>query len=522
MCDAEAWLDLIRNAGLHPWRLEGDEVALLARPAGLDDRLPGGRHIRLADIFGTGGADIRTWADGRGNPTALFPLQGPLGGEGTVELVRGPRCGGAIYGTFRLQGRHPGRAQLERDLTTAMIAAVHDGSALGLVLVGVRDFDLVRDGIGQLGADNVIAEVAAKLAHVAGGGTVYRVDTACVALVLSTVPATDPLAPVATILEAAFDGPMELGGLFHRLLGRAGVAVFPADASNIEDLLHGASLALGAALRSRDDTVVRVDPGWLERMRDDVHLAASLGEGIARRQFSFDLQPIIDLDTGGVASAEALARWNHPVLGRVPPARFVPLAERQDIMLDMTIAMLRRLDRDAQAKGLPAIRIAINLAPGDFSWRKVTRLMNTIRHEDLLPLDRLTIEITETGMMENADGKAASVASSLREQGVALAIDDFGSGYSSFGQLGQLPVDILKIDRSLAQDVHLRPDRQRLVAAITTMAHQFGMTTVVEGLEEPDEVAMAREIGCDRVQGYVFSRPLDVGGFAEYCGRQAA
>ncbi len=153
------------------------------------------------------------------------------------------------------------------------------------------------------------------------------------------------------------------------------------------------------------------------------------------------------------------------------------------------------------------------MSPGDFGWKKINRLMNAVHGECLLPLDHLVVEITETGMMQASDAEAIRIANALRAQGAGVAIDDFGSGYRSFGSLNRLPIDVLKIDRSLVQDVHLKQDRQRLLAAIANMARLLGMTTVVEGLECREEVDTVSEIGCDRVQGSVFCRPLTADGF---------
>lgn len=520
MCETEAWLALLRSAGLTPWRADGETIELLGDEVGGGDGLPTGRRLPLRTLFGEARGQVRSWLAGAGDGAATFTLSGRAGGE-RVEMLRGPACPEGLYGSIRSKGRHPGRAECGRDLMEAMIGSVRTGAPLSLVLVGIRDFDLLRFGCGQLNADGLFDDIAERLSHAAGGATVYEVDGLCLGLILRLGPA-DATDSVQGILEDAFAAPLELDGLYHRLAVRAGVAVFPADGVSVQELVHGAALALSASLRLREETVIRTDPDRLERIREDMRIASGLGEAISRNQLSFELQPIVDLDTESVAAAELLARWTHPVLGRVSPARFVPLAERQDLLMDMTIAMLRRLGRSLQSDGTPDMRIAVNIAPSDFSWRKIGRLIDTVRHERLLPLDRLTLEITETGMMQTADGVAAAIANALRERGIALAIDDFGTGFSSFGQLNAIPVDILKIDRTLAQDLHIRQDRQRLVAAITDMAGHFGMTTVVEGLELREEVAAARALGCDRVQGYVYSPPLDVGAFTAYCHRRAA
>jgi len=513
------WVTLVRRAGVPVWTLSEDTVEVL-EPIGSDaepDDVPWDELIGSA--LRSDMTTVRAWVDGSGDGTDCHLVRDPLSGA-TLELIRGPSRNGVHFGVARRPGSAASHKQeFQRDALAAMIAAATEGMHLAVTLIGIRGFDLVREGGGYLVADGVFADVARRLHHASGRLRVHRLDSECLAILLPTGPdddGADARARLAAIVEQVFGTPVEIEGRRYALAGRAGFSVFPADAGTLDDLLRIASLALTAAIRSTDVAVVQGEVGALDRSQQDMMLAAEIAEGIATRQFAFDLQPIVELRSMTVVSAEALARWQHPELGRIPPDRFVSLAERQDLMIDCTIAMLRRLGRDLPSGRLGATKIAINISPGDFVWKKVNRLINAVHGEGLLPLDHLVIEITETGMMQATDAEAIRIANALRARGAGVAIDDFGTGYSSFGSLNRLPIDILKIDRSLVQDVHLKPDRQRLLAAITNMAKLLNMTTVVEGLECREEVETVGAIGCDRVQGYVFSRPLSANGFLDF------
>ncbi|WP_114391849.1 GGDEF domain-containing phosphodiesterase [Oleisolibacter albus] len=520
MCNAEQWLELMLQAGLHPWVLQGDMFRMPTRPPDMATSPVWQTDWSLRELFGDEAAAVRTWAGGEGPTKASFRLRG-IDGGGSILLIRGPRLADGVFGSVCQQGPHPGRRLFTDDLTAAMVAAARRGEDIALVLFGVRDFDLVRDGVGHLVAHRVIGDIADRLRHATASGRVYRLDGGGLAIILEGVPSGDmALYRISALVDEVFSTPVEVDCMLHRLSGRAGFALYPADGACVDDLLHAATLALSMAMRSKQSLAIRVDPDWVARGREDVVLAAEMAEAMARRQFRFHLQPIIDLHSGAVVSAEALARWSHPELGNIAPARFVPLAERQDIMLDMTIAMMRGFSRDAAEFNLPPLRIAINLPPEDLSPGRIQRLLNAIHHEDLLPLDRLTLEITESGMMNHADEGIATTVAALRGQGVKIAMDDFGTGYSSFATLGSLPIDILKIDRSLVSDVHRRPERQRILSAISLMVAPLGMLTVAEGLECVEEKEMVQSLGIDRGQGYCLGRPLDVPSFVRFCAER--
>lgn len=517
MCETEDWIHLIRRAGIPVWALHGDMIDVVepesAGDAGEDIRW----HDLIVPAIRSNLVPMQAWAAGHSEGADSFLVRDRASGA-TLEFILGPSEGGRAFGTVRRRGPTiDGKLEFQRDTLAAMIAAATAGTQVAVTLVGIRGFDLVREGGGHLVADSVFEDVARRLSHASDGLRVYRLDSECLGMLLPAGPAEGaPTADLAAIVEQVFGTPVEIEGRRHALAGRAGYSVFPTDGGTIEDLLRIASLALTTAIRATDVAVVHGNRSGLDRSLEDMMLAAEIAEGIATRQFAFELQPIVDLLSMTVVSAEALARWHHPELGRIPPDRFVALAERQDLMIDCTIAMLRRLGRELPAGCLGATKIAINVSPGDFGWKKINRLMNAVHGEGLLPLDHLVVEITETGMMQASDAEAIRIANALRAQGAGVAIDDFGTGYSSFGSLNRLPIDILKIDRSLVQDVHLKQDRQRLLAAIANMARLLRMTTVVEGLECQEEVDTVRTIGCDRVQGYVFSRPLTANGFVSF------
>jgi EAL domain-containing protein (putative c-di-GMP-specific phosphodiesterase class I) len=180
--------------------------------------------------------------------------------------------------------------------------------------------------------------------------------------------------------------------------------------------------------------------------------------------------------------AEILARWIHPTEGFIPPTRFIPLAERHALTTDLTIEMLRGVAQAWKDGGRSDVRLSVNLSPHDLNWPSMNRIVNAIREEHLFPIDRLTMELTETAMMENPT-VAREVLNNLRSMGIKIAVDDFGTGYSSLSNLHTLPIDYLKIDRSFVSEVEMGNDWTRMIGAIQAMADGLGLQTVAEGIE---------------------------------------
>lgn len=246
-----------------------------------------------------------------------------------------------------------------------------------------------------------------------------------------------------------------------------------------------------------------VDGG--ERLRLEQQLRRGLKEGHVRAHY----QPKLRLKDNRIYAVEALARWQHPELGTISPAQFIPLAEETGLVAELSEAILYQACRQARAwldAGMP-LQVSVNLSVQHLRQGNVLALVRKTLAEVGLPAGMLELELTESQLLDGSRGLLEAIAE-LRALGVEIAVDDFGTGYSSLGYLKQLPANCLKIDRSFVQDLVVDSKGEAITRAIIAMAHGLSLHVVAEGVETPDQLEMLRNMGCDAVQGYLIAQPV--------------
>ncbi|SDL00071.1 diguanylate cyclase (GGDEF) domain-containing protein [Franzmannia pantelleriensis] len=327
---------------------------------------------------------------------------------------------------------------------------------------------------------------------------------------------------LAQRLLALLDQDLALDELLLRVEARIGISYATQHISDPERLVHMAALALpnlpGSRIRQHSPAL---ESSQLQRLR----LQQALKGAAQRGELQLVYQPKVDLASGRPIGAEALLRWQHPELGAISPAEFIPLAEASGDILAIGDWVIDEAMRQAVAwQQLPGaednFEIAVNIAARQLGRRDFAeRLLN--RFEDLgLPTRRLSLEVTESGLMLDV-GLARRLLTRLASAGIKVAIDDFGTGYSSLAYLKTLPVATLKIDRAFVYDLESSAEDRNLAATVIAMAHGFGCNVVAEGIETTEQAAMLARMGCEAAQGYYFARPLPAEEFADwYCGQQ--
>ena len=239
-------------------------------------------------------------------------------------------------------------------------------------------------------------------------------------------------------------------------------------------------------------------------------LERSLRDAVERGEMEVYYQPRVDIKTRRAVGFEALVRWNHPQLGLVSPAQFIPLAEETGLIIPLGEWVLRtacRQNREWQAAGLPPVRISVNLSAAQFTQQDLFEVVTGILEEVGLAADWLELEVTESMLMKDAESTVETLKQ-LKSAGIHLSIDDFGTGYSSLSYLKRFPIDALKIDRSFIREVTTNPDDAAIATSIILMGHSLRLSVVAEGVEEESQLAFLQVLQCNEIQGYLFSPPV--------------
>jgi diguanylate cyclase len=298
----------------------------------------------------------------------------------------------------------------------------------------------------------------------------------------------------------------------------AGVAFFPVDTDSVEDVVRFASLAAMRACHVKSRSVVAFNPGMNSLIVRDHALEVEMRKGLDQGQFSLAYQPKIDLDSGDILGAEALIRWQHPQWGPVTPAEFIPVAERSDLIhriFDLGLRSALEQTQRWNSMGICLPQIAVNASAANVRSDDFARSVRTIMAELPLGVGEVELEMTESLAFEDEELFTARMRQ-LKAIGVSIAIDDFGTRYTGFNVLKNLPLDTMKIDQCFIRGIDHSPGMRSLCETIVAMARQLNLRTVAEGIEEQGELEVMREIGCDAGQGYLFQRPIPAAEFTQF------
>jgi diguanylate cyclase (GGDEF)-like protein len=392
--------------------------------------------------------------------------------------------------------------------------------AFGLLLLDLDDFKVINDRHGHASGDVVLTVIGQRLTGlVRAGDTVARLGGDEFAYLVHGGAAE--LRAVAERLVEAIEQPVAVGGRrFHVRTSIGIVLAGDGDAESAQSLMSHADIALYEA-KARDKGGIVLIAG---AERDDAAKQVHLREQIAQPdldQFTVVYQPIVDLGTGQLRGVEALLRWEHPETGLVYPGDFMHLAEITSLILPIGVWTLRTACAQVkkwQEEGHPHLSVAVNLSARQFQQVEVVEHVKRALRETGLSARSLDLEITESHAMANAEATIHTLRE-LKALGVRISIDDFGIGYSSLNYLKRLPIDTLKIDQSFVRDITSDPDDAAIATAVIALAHTLKLRVVAEGVETQEQLAFLAARHCDRMQGYLFSRPLQSQECGEFLGR---
>lgn len=400
-----------------------------------------------------------------------------------------------------------------------LAVADRSGAVVGLMLLDLDNFKDVNDTLGHDVGDKLLQHTADILRACARkSDTIARLGGDEFAIILSQVDSPSSLTRLATRIIQALAQPKMIDSYEIHPGTSIGITIFPQDGRDPDVLLKNADLALYRAKAE--------GRGNFQIYRHELHLRAmernaierDLRQALIDDQFLLYYQPKIDLKTGAIIGAEALVRWNHPERGIIAPAMFVPVAESNGFIVELTRWVLGeacRQNRAWQDDGLPAFSVAVNVSAADLRRPDLTdRVASTLIRSGLSPR-HLEIEVTESMVMGDVDFVTGTLRR-LRSLGVTIAIDDFGTGYCSLSYLKRFPVNRLKIDQSFVHDMLSVRDGDAIPKVIIDLSRSLGVRVVAEGVETAQQLEALRKLGCDEAQGYYLGRPSPAAEFAEF------
>ncbi len=384
---------------------------------------------------------------------------------------------------------------------------------IGVILLDLDRFKVINESLGHVVGDRVLDAVGQRLIGcLRPGDTVSRFGGDEFAILLDPIDGPDGATRVAERIETVFSTPIDLDGRDAFVSASMGIVVGRAGLDEPGDLLRDAEIALH---RAKSGATVRhafFEPGMSAATIERLDFENGLRRAVERDQLRLHYQPIVDLPSGRIVGFEALARWQHPTRGLVPPLAFVPLAEETGLIVPIGAWVLETACRQARAWGdalggdHPPF-MSVNLSPRQFDQPDLVETIAEVLRSSGLAPESLELEITESVLMDRSDTTTAALHG-LRDLGVRLVLDDFGTGYSSLSYLRHLPIDTLKVDRSFVTGLTGDDAHSSIVEAIVALAHGLGMSVTAEGIESAAQLAWLREHDCDRGQGFLYARPL--------------
>jgi diguanylate cyclase (GGDEF)-like protein len=403
----------------------------------------------------------------------------------------------------------PNRTLFRDRVTQALLSARRGGPPPAVMLMDLDRFKEINDTLGHQAGDRVLEEVARRLsAALRESDTIARLGGDEFAILLGGVASHRAAERVARVVRAALEDPIVVQDMALSVEASCGIALWPEHGDDVDALVRCADVAMYRAKGSRSGFAVYA-PGGEDEARDRLALAGELRHAVGAGQIEVLYQPKVCLRTGRVAGVEALARWRHPRLGVLGPEAFIGLAEQSGLIHSLTLDVLRQSLRQSRAWRDDGFRVpvAVNLSAHHLLDRDLPGDVARALAEAGLDAGMLELEITESAVIANPR-RAREVVGRLRDMGVRLAIDDFGVGHSSLGQLAELPVHVLKIDRSFVSGMGPETPAELIVRSTVELGRSLGLELVAEGVETTEAWDALRALGCDLAQGYHVSRPL--------------
>jgi diguanylate cyclase (GGDEF)-like protein len=413
----------------------------------------------------------------------------------------------------------PNRVLLNDRVQQAISRAARYNQTVAILLLDLDRFKEVNDTLGHDAGDRLLKEASCRLKTcLREYDTVARMGGDEFVLAISEMKHLDEVNVIANRILSAFNSPILISDWDFHITTSIGISLFPNDGDNLDVLLKNADIAMYTAKKRGGNNVCFYTQSMGKASEENINIKNNLIQAVENSEFELYYQPLIDTESGKIVSTEALIRWIHPTEGIIAPLRFIPIAESTGLITQIGRWVLRSACEQCmrwQEKGFEGIPVSVNISTRQLYDESLTRTIFEVLEETGLPPQYLILEITESSAMQSIE-TAIRVIDILRERGIRIFLDDFGSGYSSFSWLKVLPVQAIKIDRYFIQHVTDDPFDAAIVQAIVFMAHSLDIIVIAEGVENIAQLEFLRSIKyssnestkCDEVQGFLFSKPI--------------
>jgi len=407
------------------------------------------------------------------------------------------------------------RRLFELNLAEAINSAKRSGQMCALILFDIDHFKYINDTLGHSSGDLVIQKIAERLKScVRPGSTIARLGGDEFIVLLEEIQSYEEITNTAQSIIDALDESLPIKNIQLSITASLGIAVYPKDGDTSGTLMRSADLAMYKVKEQGKDNFLYYTSSLRNDLHRKSHFEKGLRQALENDEFTLYYQPQLDIKSLRIVGAEALIRWNNPELGLISPGEFIPMAEETGLIVPIGEWVLRTALKEAMTwnESGHRLKVAVNVSALQFQKKNCVKLIQQILWKTKFDPKCLELELTEGVTLLNPENAIAKLQA-LNQLGVNISIDDFGTGYSSLSYLKDLPVTTVKIDRSFMKDITTDRRDKAVVSAIVAMAKTMEFNIIAEGVETEDQLAILRELNCDQVQGFLFSKPLPVEDF---------
>ncbi len=405
----------------------------------------------------------------------------------------------------------PNRLLFNKQLSLALANAQKNQTLLAVMFLDIDSFQHINNTLGHSMGDELLQNLARRLAHsIRAGDTVARWGSDEFTLLLPRIKNTEDTVKLAGRIFDSLKHPFQLGNRELQIKVSIGIAIYPQDGEDKENLLKNADAALCRTKTQGRNHYQFYTPSMSSETAQLLKLESVIHQALDKQQFTLSYQPQIELQTGRITAVETLIRWQHPEIGVILPGKFLPLAEKTDLMLHIGKWVLNTACQQNlawQKDGLPPVTMSVNISGMEFQQPKLVELVGRILEKVGLDPQWLELEISEKTLRQNL-AEARQIFQDFQSLGVRLALDDFGRGYSALGYLKQFPFRTVKLDQVFIRDLRGNPQEKAIISAAIALGEGFNFRVVAKGVETEQQAQILSDLDCKEAQGYLFSRPL--------------